>query len=54
MSVLKRKVADLRRELALANQATGKHAALQQEVVRLQKQLMEERTKVTALSQEME
>lgn len=37
VAVLRRKLADLRRELALANQASGKHVALQQEVVRLQK-----------------
>ena len=52
--ILRIHVRDLRRQLSLANRAAGQVGELQREVVRLQQEIMQERTKVKALSEELE
>ncbi len=52
--MLKLKLADLSRELGLAKQASGKTRELQRDIHRTQNELLQERTKVKALSEELE
>eukprot|EP01138_Halocafeteria_seosinensis_P015021 gb/GECG01015333.1/.p1 GENE.gb/GECG01015333.1/~~gb/GECG01015333.1/.p1 ORF type:complete len:253 (+),score=49.36 gb/GECG01015333.1/:1-759(+) len=52
--MLKTKLADVRRELTIANSNAGKMTEMQREINRLQKELLQEKTKVKALSEELE
>ena len=52
--LLRVKVADLRRELAISTTAAGVTAELRREVARLQREHLQEQTKVKALSEELE
>lgn len=52
--MLKTKLSDTKRELAIANANAGKMTDLQREINRLQKELLQEKTKVKALSEELE
>jgi len=52
--LLKIKVADLKRELVIANATAGATSELKKELVRLQRALLGEQTKVKALSEELE
>ena len=52
--VLKLKVGDLTRELGIARDQAGQLAELKRELYRLQRELLQERTKVKALSEELE
>ena len=52
--ILKLKIGDLKRELAIQKGKSGEISGLQREVYRLQKELLQEKTKVKALSEELE
>jgi chromosome segregation ATPase len=52
--VMKIKIADLKREITLASAAKGTTAELRQEVARLQREVLQERTRVKGLSDELE
>lgn len=52
--LLKIKIADLKRELTLANASSGATSELKREIARLQRELLQEQTKVKALSEELE
>lgn len=52
--VLKLKIADLMRELAIARHQVGQSDELKREVYHLQRELLQEKTKVKALSEELE
>ncbi|CAE7925789.1 CFAP58, partial [Symbiodinium sp. KB8] len=52
--MLKLKIADLRRSLQIVTSQAGQLSDLKREVRRLQKELLEEKTKVKALSEELE
>jgi len=52
--LLKIKISDLRRELTLATASAGVTGDLKREVARLQRELLQEQTKVKALSEELE
>jgi len=52
--LLKIKVADLKRELAIASASAGVTSELRRELTQLQRELLQEQTKVKALSEELE
>lgn len=52
--VLKLKITDLQRELAIARHQVGQSDELKREVYHLQRELLQEKTKVKALSEELE
>lgn len=52
--MLKLKVADLKRELRIAKNQMGRMDTLEKEVFRLQREVLQEKTKVKALSEELE
>lgn len=54
MRILKLKIGDLKRELAIQKSKSGEITELRREVYRLQKELLQEKTKVKALSEELE
>merc|ERR1711865_670059 len=54
MRILKLKISDLKRELQIAKHQVGQLDDLKREVYHLQRELLQERTKVKALSEELE
>eukprot|EP00744_Colponema_vietnamica_P002008 GILI01003228.1.p1 GENE.GILI01003228.1~~GILI01003228.1.p1 ORF type:complete len:876 (-),score=300.10 GILI01003228.1:348-2975(-) len=54
IKLLKLKIADMKRELAIAKQQVSNVGDLKKEVYHLQRDLLQERTKVKALSEELE
>merc|ERR1712070_711064 len=54
MRILKLKIGDLKRELQIAKHQVGQLDDLKREVFHLQRELLQERTKVKALSEELE
>jgi hypothetical protein len=52
--ILKLKIGELKRELTIQNSKSGEITELRREVYRLQKELLQEKTKVKALSEELE
>jgi len=52
--VLKLKIADIKRELTILRRSVGHVDTLRNEVYKLQKDLLQEKTKVKALSEELE
>merc|ERR1711865_727077 len=54
MRILKLKISDLKRELQIAKHQVGQLDDLKREVYHLQRELLQEKTKVKALSEELE